>query len=286
MALERTLFRAIAFSACWFWAAALSATSAAPPPIFSEIAPEAGLSYVHGYRDVDGELLPIESLSALENLAGGVAAGDFDGDGWVDLYAASGGPGPNLLFRNRGDGRFDEVAASAGLGLAGIELSGPTFADINGDGHLDVVAGALNAPPPVLLGSVDGVFADATSGAGLMLTTSRAINVAFGDADQDGDLDLALAQWGARGDAQHPVQHLWFNDGHGHFEPHDAASGVVIRSQLFGGLPVYWSFTPNFTDIDGDGRADILFASDFGTSQVLRNVGGGHFEDTTTHRHK
>src|SRR5262249_40240600 len=88
---------------------------------FTEVTAEAGLSYQHGYTAGPGFREPSEN-------AGGVAAGDYDGDGWVDLYVVRGDIGPNLLFRNLGDGTFEEVGAAAGVALSGVRSSGPLFA--------------------------------------------------------------------------------------------------------------------------------------------------------------
>ena len=87
---------------------------------FMDVTAEAGFNYAHGY---------IENLLGLrgeyQEIMGGVAAGDFDRDGWVDLYAVRGDIGPNLLFRNRGDGTFEEH--DGGVGLTGAQSSGPVF---------------------------------------------------------------------------------------------------------------------------------------------------------------
>src|SRR5947207_11215941 len=99
---------------------------------FTDVTPAAGLTYQHGYAQP-----PCPSCNTAW-VAGGVAAGDYDGDGWVDLYVVRGDIGPNLLFHNRGDGTFEEVGARAGVALVG-KGSGPTFADFDGDGQLDLI---------------------------------------------------------------------------------------------------------------------------------------------------
>src|SRR5437867_1909463 len=86
---------------------ALAAPALALPGPFTDVTAAAGVVYEHGYRD--GEYTDIRRV------AGGVACGDYDGDGWPDLYVVRGDLGPNLLFRNRHDGTFEEVSAAAGV---------------------------------------------------------------------------------------------------------------------------------------------------------------------------
>src|SRR5216117_3572891 len=123
----------------------------------------AGLTYQHGYAQP-----PCPSCNTAW-VAGGVAAWDYDGDGWVDLYAVHGDIGPNLLFHNRGDGTFEEVGASAGVALVGALGSGPTFADVDGDGRLDLlVLGVGGTRPTLFRNQGDGTFKDVTSASRLV----------------------------------------------------------------------------------------------------------------------
>ena len=89
------------------------------------------------------KLRPTEPQKA----AGGVAAGDFDNDGRADLYLVAGPVGRNMLFRNRGDGTFTDVAEAAGVAIAGVSGSGPLFFDYDGDGWLDLFVGAYGDAP-------------------------------------------------------------------------------------------------------------------------------------------
>src|SRR5262245_5639049 len=158
---------------------------------FTEVTAEAGLSYQHGYTTTGpGFREPSEN-------AGGVAAGDYDGDGWVDLYVVRGDIGPNLLFRNRGDGTFAEVGAAAGLALTGVRSAGPLFADLDGDGRLDLVVGGVEGTAvSVFHNAGDGTFADVTAASGLALPAGLdTYSISAGDYDRDGDLDLFLGHW-------------------------------------------------------------------------------------------
>ncbi len=290
----------------WLWIALSNSPpghAISPTVTFTDVTSAARLQYVHGYLDD-------ESL-VYQLVAGGVAAGDFDSDGWVDLYTVGGDIGSNHLFRNRGDGSFEDVAAEAGVDQPGstptllpevtppptpsvtpLRLhrgSGPTFADYDGDGHLDLFLGAIEQRGPKLFRNRgDGHFEDRTGGAGLTFELGPYVGAAFGDYDRDGDLDLMVAQWGTlvtdlnMPDHKRRLDHLWRNNGDGTFSGNSVEAGLVIREAQDSGLLWYWTFTPNFADINSDGWPDVLFAADFKNSQVFLNNGAGTFSEITS----
>jgi cysteine-rich repeat protein len=240
---------------------------------FSDVTADAGLTYQHGYGDA--------GFSEFSENAGGVAAGDYDGDGYVDLYVVRGTIGANLLFRNGGDGTFEERGQAAGVALTGVRSSGPLFADLDGDGRLDLFVGGVDGTPPSLFhNDGDGTFSDVTATSGLVLPAGRdVVSATAGDYDRDGDLDLFLSHWSTAyfNLADTSSLHLWRNRGDGTFEDVTFAAGFV---------PVavdehFESFTANFVDVDGDGWLDLLVAADFGTSRVYHNDGDGTFTNVT-----
>jgi enediyne biosynthesis protein E4 len=238
----------------------------AQPWRFVDVTIDAGLGYQHGFT--------APRVSVRRMLLAGVAAGDYDNDGWIDLYAIRGDIGPNLLFRNTHDGRFEDVAGAAGVAIDGAIESGALFADFDGDGWLDLFVGGLEDTPNRLFRNAgDGTFVDATAASGLVMNLDT-FSATAGDYDRDGDLDLFLAHW----DVPMQDSHLWNNDGAGSFVCVDATAGL---HDLGDGTRDY-SFTGNFTDIDADGWPDLLVASDFGTSRVFMNNGDGTFRDATT----
>lgn len=233
---------------------------------FVDVTAQAGLNYLHGFKN--------GVVTTARREMAGVAAADYDNDGWVDLYVTRGDIGPNLLFRNTHDGRFAEVGATAGVDLDGGISSGALFADFDGDGWLDLFVGGIEATPVALFtNDGDGTFTDATASSGLAANRD-VFSASAGDYDLDGDLDLFLAHWDV------PIQdsHLWRNNGHAAFTCVDAAAGLVG----IGNGTRDFSFTGNFADMNADGWPDLLVASDFGTSRVFMNRCDGTFRDATT----
>jgi hypothetical protein len=130
--------------------------------------------------------------SLLED-GGGVAAGDIDGDGWCDLYFCN-KEGANALFRNLGGWRFTNVTALAGVACAGRASNGAVFADVDGDGDLDLLVGFMGAGASLFLNDGRGVFTDATAASGLAQQFA-AHTFALADVDGDADLDLYVANY-------------------------------------------------------------------------------------------
>lgn len=253
---------------------------------FTEVHEQAGLVYEHRYAE------PVLA----DWSAGGVAAGDYDRDGWVDLYVVRGDAGPNLLFRNRGDGTFEERGESAGVAVRGARSVGPVFVDFDGDGWLDLFVPALLCENKVSycdderaprLGAVklfrnrgDGTFADVTEQSGLRFTRDS-FSAAWGDYDLDGDLDLFVTHWGDNRPAG-SSEHFWRNNGEGTFTDVSVALGIASAYTFATGEIGDLSFTPNFADLDSDGWPDLLVAGDFRQSKVFRNRNGQEFTDVTT----
>ena len=124
-------------------------------------------------------------------LAGsGAAAGDVDGDGWCDLYFC-GMEGGNRLFRNLGAWRFEDITAQAGVRCAGQYSTGAVFADVDGDGDLDLLVNSIGGGTRLFLNDGKGHFQEAT-GRGL-LRKHGATTMALGDVDGNGTLDLYVA---------------------------------------------------------------------------------------------
>ncbi|HMB69666.1 MAG TPA: FG-GAP-like repeat-containing protein [bacterium] len=211
-----------------------------------------------------------------QKTTGGVACGDYNNDGWLDLYALGGNLGSNHLLRNNGDGTFSDVAGPAGVANAGTWGCGAVFADWNGDGWLDLFVGGVQGTRYKLYESDgDGTFTDVTDSTGIRVGLDT-YSASFGDPDRDGDLDLIMAHW----TVGQGYTHLFRNDGNGpfctQFAPVDSLWGYTsFRSSGD------YTFAHNFADLNSDGWTDFVCASDYNTSHVYLNDGDGTFTDVT-----
>lgn len=227
---------------------------------------------------------------------GGIAAGDIDGDGDVDLFVPR--VGPDFLLRNE-SGRFVECAAERGV-VDSDTGAAALFLDVDNDGDLDLWV--VNYEPERVRDRATGELRDNAGQRAVALYLNEggrfrdsglsargpAMGACASDVDGDGDLDVYVCMyrddaledprfaeevpatvWNARDGA--PNQ-LWINRGDGTFREEAAARGVADTG---------WSLAAAFADYDDDGRPDLLVANDYGPKRLFRNLGGGRFEDVT-----
>jgi enediyne biosynthesis protein E4 len=120
----------------------------------------------------------------------GVAAGDFDGDGWTDLYFCQ-IDGPNALYRNLGNWTFENVALAAGVAGANLDSTGAAFADLNSNGRLDLIVNTINQGTHLFWNQGDGTFRP-----GPVLNLNRAgMSLALADVTGNGALDIYIANY-------------------------------------------------------------------------------------------
>jgi len=239
---------------------------------FTDISPLTGLD--HSFSIVTA------NTSDSAQMGGGLAAADIDADRDIDLYLVGGDGMANALYRNEGNNQFTEIATSLNLDVTHL-ASGPAFADIDGDGDLDLFVGAVEGDPIYLFRNDNGVFMDVTNLSGLAVTASNSISASFADYDLDGDLDLFLSHWG--NDPAPDTESLWQNNGDGTFVTASVQSGIADQLIETGGLAGLfdYSFAAVFSDIDRDNDPDILLSSDFRTSKIFENNGDGTFTNIT-----
>ena len=274
-----------------------ASTSPPPPPPtaalqFSEITAASGIGFAVGFSEQPGDVFDIPFFS------GGVASGDYDGDGDIDLFVLRGDIGPNLLYRNEGGNVFEEVASQAGLAFTksateNYRHSGPIFADLEGDGDLDLFLGGVQGDPCLIFANNgDGTFVDVTGGSGVDgIGAQQNVSSAFGDYDLDGDLDLLLAHWGTPRSFQDPgdTEHLWSNESTASEirfvsvsqEAALSPSIITLADPRVVPSDIDHSFAPTFARLNDDLHPDILMAADLNSSMVFMNNGDGTFSNQT-----
>ena len=135
----------------------------------------------------------------------GVAAGDVDGDGWCDLYFCR-VEGGNVLYRNLGNGRFQDITAAAGVACEGQHSTGAVFADVDGNGTLDLLVNARGGGTRLFLNDGHGHFHEASDGG--LVRRFGATSMALADVDGNGTLDLYVANYAATKIEDHPNAHF------------------------------------------------------------------------------
>merc|ERR1740121_1142441 len=193
----------------------------------------------------------------------GVAMADVDGDGDLDVFVTNSGSA-NEFYINDGQGNFVDAAESSGLAVARFASRGAAFADVNGDGKLDLFMSAYGDANLLMLGDGTGRFAEKVD-AGLSDMGSGQ-GACFADIDADGDLDLFVANFGES-------DRLYLNDGLGVFTDATAAAGV--ESDGVNG------FGCVFGDFDEDGDLDLYVNNDGALNKLFINNGQGIFSDRT-----
>jgi enediyne biosynthesis protein E4 len=245
-------------------------------------------------QNKDGSFTDVTEQAGLANAGDGnygmgVAVGDYDNDGYPDLFVTN--YGKNILYHNNGDGTFTDVTAKAGVAGGGWSVSSG-FVDFDNDGKLDLfVARYMDwdtrhnkdcggnyhtyCPPEEFPATTnilyhnngDGTFTDVSQRSGIAAKKGRALGVGFADYDGDGFTDIFVSNDGME-------QYLYHNNGNGTFSEVALEAGAALSEdgRRMSGMGVV------FQDYDNDGRPDIMVTllprEIYG---VYHNDGGGSF---------
>ena len=219
----------------------------------------------------------------------GVTVGDFNNDGYPDMYVSN--FGTSVLYKNNGNGTFTDVTIKAGVGGKETDFStGAVWLDYDNDGFLDLYVGkylnfdpnykyyyapdgfpgplAYDAQPDVLYhNNGDGTFTDVTKEMGIKDLDGRAMGVGAADYDEDGFVDIYVAN-------DHSMNYLWHNNAGKSFTDMGTPSGTAFGQSGESAV----SMSVDFADYTGSGRMD-MFISDDKYCRLYENLGNGIFAE-------
>ncbi len=243
-------------------------------PQFTNVAKEAGVDFLNQYYPPF--LSQPLKFAMIRYGPAGITTVDYDNDGFYDLFIPDGVE--SKLFRNRGDGTFEDVTAKAGLsGLDGVSVG--LFADYDNDGYKDFFVSRTFKPNQLFHNNGNGTFTEVTRKAGIGEDCCTTV-ASWGDYDNDGFLDLYVGRYldpresipttfYARNGLPNQLYH---NNGDGTFTNVTERAGVGETGLCLGTV---------FGDYDGDGYLDIYVVNDFGRKTLYHNNRNGTFTDVT-----
>jgi hypothetical protein len=202
------------------------------------------------HNNHDGTFTNVANIAGVTNdrWGFGCAVGDFDNDGWPDIYV--GNYGKNRLYHNNHDGTFTDVAEAAGVTL-GNWSTGPSFGDYDGDGRLDIFV------PGYIHWDMNHLPASGSKEVGFANCSFRGAKTMCGPRGLPGEPD-----------------HLFHNNGDGTFTDVSEKAGVSDKRH-------YYGFSSTFVDIDDDGKVDLIVADDSSPNYLYINKGDGTFQDAS-----
>ena len=283
----------------------------APKPGFTLLSPqETGITFINHLNEW------ASAENRVLNNGSGVAAGDYDSDGLPDLFFCSLN-NQNALFKNLGDWRFTNVTAQAGLKFTPAFYRAAVFADVNGDGSLDLLVGTVGKGVMCFLNDGRGKFSDITPQSGTT-STYASESVALADMDGDGDLDLYVANnrtddirdWpripvvmvnkkptvppalqdritfesGQLQEFGEP-HFLYQNSGQARFAVVPWTNGAFLdeSGKRIEKAPLDWGLTAAFRDLNADSVPDLYVCNDYWTPErIWLNRGKGQFQAIDT----
>ncbi|MDE0484062.1 MAG: CRTAC1 family protein [Candidatus Poribacteria bacterium] len=248
------------------------------------------------YRNDDGKYIDVTANAFVGDTGYGLGCcvGDYNNDGFVDLYVTN--YGKNVLYQNNGDGSFTDVTEKAGVGSDRLS-SGCAFLDYDADGYLDLYVVnyvqfdtgtnpecmrqgiPVYCTPEALNGEADrlyhnngnGTFTDVTQKAGITAPPGKGLGVVCGDVDNDGDVDIFVAN-------DTTPNLLYLNDGDGTFTEDALFAGVALSEEG----RAYSGMGANLGDFNNDGFLDIVITNfQDQVNSIYQNAKNGFFNDVS-----
>ncbi len=277
------------------WEAGEETIALASQPVFADVTSQS-LSGVPSYanqmqRGADYWRTVLDGACGIDVYGNnGVAAGDFDNDGFDDLYVCQPAGLPNRLYRNRGDGTFEDVTEKAGVGV----LDGTAcalFADFDNKGVQDLLV-VCGSGPLLFLNQGNGTFAPKRDAFKFKNPPQGTFtHAALADYDRDGRLDIyfCLYSYYVGLDQYHyPVPYFDARNGPPNFLLHNERNGTFVDRTEEAGLNAdnnRYSFACAWGESGSSGLPDLYVANDFGRGNLYRNNGDGTFTAISSEAH-
>lgn len=277
------------------WQAGEETLSIAHGPIFVDVTSQA-LGETQSYetqmlRGVDHWRTVLDGACGIDVYGNnGVAAADFDNDGFDDFYVCQPAGLPNRLYRNRGDGTFEDVTEKAGVGVLD-NTACALFADFDNKGVQDLLV-VCGSGPLLFQNQGNGTFVlkrDAFKFARPPEGTFT--HAAIADYDRDGRLDIYFCMYMyylGLDQYHYPIPYFDARNGPPNCLLHNEGNGTFVERTEAAGLNVdndRYSFACAWGDSNANGLPDLCVANDFGSTQLYRNNGDGTFKVVSSEAH-
>ncbi|HTW67372.1 MAG TPA: FG-GAP-like repeat-containing protein [Bryobacteraceae bacterium] len=271
------------------WLAGQETRSRSAKPWYEDIAPPA-FQHADSYREqmvrgVDDWRTVLDAACGIDVYGhNGVSAGDIDGDGFDDLYVCQPAGLPNRLYRNRGDGTFEDITATSGVGLL-ENTACAIFADFDNDGRQDLIV-VRAAGPQLFLNQGNGKFHLEPDAFHFVHPPQGTFTgAAAADYDRDGWLDIYFCLYSFYQGAdqyRYPSPYYAAENGPPNFMMRNNRDGTFRDVTAVTGLNqnnTRYSFCCGWGDYNRDGWPDLYVVNDFGRKNLYRNNGDGTFTD-------